>query len=74
MQKSLHLCSVCLHQWGVPPPPCPSRTLVLPHGGVGDRLLVNQNHLEERLLDQAQARALYTPPFFWVICVAYPKA
>ena len=34
-----------------------------------------ENHLEERLLDQAQARASYTPPpFFWVIRVAYPKA
>ena len=32
-----------------------------------------QNHLEERLLDQAQARALYTP-FFGVVRVAYPKA
>ena len=31
------------------------------------------NHLEERLLDQAQARASYTP-FFGVIRVAYPKA
>ena len=24
---------------------------------------VSRNHLEERLLDQAQARASYTPPF-----------
>ena len=32
------------------------------------------NHLEERLLDHAQARASYTPRFFWVIRVAYPKA
>ena len=31
------------------------------------------NHLEERLLDQAQAQASYTPPFFWVVCVAYPN-
>ena len=30
------------------------------------------NHLEERLLDQAQARALYTP-FLGVVRVAYPK-
>ena len=32
-----------------------------------------ENHLEERLLDQAQARASCTP-FFGVIRVAYPKA
>ena len=33
------------------------------------------NHLEERLLHQAEARALYTPPpFLGVICLAYPKA
>ena len=25
----------------------------------------SKNHLEERLLDQAQARASYTPPFLW---------
>ena len=30
------------------------------------------NHLEERLLDQAQARASYTP-LFWVVRVAYPN-
>ena len=34
---------------------------------------MQKNHLEERLLDQAQARASYTP-FFGVIRVAYPKA
>ena len=33
-----------------------------------------ENHLEERLLDQAQARASYTPPLLGVIRVAYPKA
>ena len=32
------------------------------------------NHLEERLLDQVQARASHTPPFWGVIRVAYPKA
>ena len=32
------------------------------------------NYLEERLLDQAQARALYAPPFGGVIRVAYTKA
>ena len=32
-----------------------------------------QNHLEERLLDQAQARGLI-PPLFGVIRAAYPKA
>ena len=31
-----------------------------------------ENHLVERLLDQAQARASYTPPFFGVVRVAYP--
>ena len=32
------------------------------------------NHLKERLLDQAQARALYPPPpLFGVVRVAYPK-
>ena len=33
-------------------------------GGVGEERVQNQNHLEERLLDQAQARASYTPPFW----------
>ena len=33
----------------------------------------NENHLEERLLDQAQARTPYTPAW-GVIRVAYPKA
>ena len=32
-----------------------------------------RNHLEERLLDQAQARVSYTPPLFGVVCVAYPN-
>ena len=34
----------------------------------------NQSHLEERLLDQAQARASCNPPFGGVVRVAYPKA
>ena len=46
------------------PPPHPRRK----RGKAGG------NHLEERLLDQAQAQALYTPPFLGVIRVAYPKA
>ena len=33
-----------------PPPPLP---------------LFEQNHIEERLLDQAQARASFPPPFMW---------
>ena len=32
------------------------------------------NHLEERLLDQAQVCTSYTPRFWGVIRVAYPKA
>ena len=32
------------------------------------------NHLKERLLDQAQVQASYTPLFWGVIHVAYPKA
>ena len=35
-------------------------------------LMIVRNHLEERLLDQAQARASYTP-FFGVVRVAYPN-
>ena len=34
---------------------------------------IAEPHLQERLSDQAQARAIYTP-FFGVIRVAYPKA
>ena len=38
---------------------------------LGDELT---SHLEERLLDQAQAQASYTPPpFFRVVRVAYPN-
>ena len=33
-----------------------------------------RNHPEEMLLDQAQARTPYTPLFWGVIRVAYPKA
>ena len=33
-----------------------------------------EDHLEERSLDQAQARASYNPPLFGVIRVAYPNA
>ena len=36
-------------------------------------LSMNSNHLEERLLDQAQVCVSYTPPF-WGVRVAYPKA
>ena len=51
-------------------------------GGGGTSLLISQahslhgsqNHLEERLLDQAQAWASHTPPLLGVIRVAYPKA
>ena len=41
-------------------------------GGSGN-WKISTNPLEKRLLDQAQARASYTP-FFEVIRVAYPKA
>ena len=34
---------------------------------------LSKNHLEERLLDQAQARALYTPLFLGVVRVVYPN-
>ena len=33
-----------------------------------------RNPLEERLLDQEQACASYTPPFFGAVHVAYLKA
>ena len=36
-------------------------------------LVSGKNHLEERLLDQAQVRASYTPPFLGVVRVAYPN-
>ena len=35
--------------------------------------MLTQKDLKERLLDQAQARASYTPPFFGVVRVAYSK-
>ena len=38
---------------------CPSATIAFSMYAVCPEL----NHLEERLLDQAQARASYTPPF-----------
>ena len=38
--------------------------LSFPGGGWGTVTWSTQNHLEERLLDQAQARAAYTP-LFW---------
>ena len=53
------------------PPPCPPP----PQGPEIAAIFVFQSrlkNLEERLLDQEQARELYTPPF-GVVCVAYPK-
>ena len=52
----------------------PSRRHVYRGRGVFscEDIFAGENHLEERLLDQAQARASYTPPFFGVVRVAYP--
>ena len=44
-----------------------------PPSSLANVQLNTQNHLEERFLDQAQARASYTP-LFGVIRIAYPKA
>ena len=38
------------------------------------RALHTVTHLEERLLGQAQVWTPYTPPFSWVVRVAYPRA
>ena len=52
---------------GGPEPPQIQRGGVAERGSKGHKLnssmQISENHLEERLLDQAQARALYTPLF-----------
>ena len=55
---------------GTPPPPTDPKMVVQNNGFCGRwrfcfRHTAGGNHIEERLLDQAQARASYTPPFFW---------
>ena len=56
-----------------PPPPPPSLEIGTEVPDHQRQRRPKANPLEERLLDQAQARASYTP-FFGVIRVAYPKA
>ena len=60
-------------KWAPPPPPPPPSTdpkMVVQNNGFCRRRrfcfrhMVGGNHLEERLLDQAQVRASYTP-LFW---------
>ena len=71
------------HPWNPPPPQ--TKVTIVGKKGIYKReslfgLFLAQhdlwytNHLEERLLDQAQARASYTPPFWGAIRVAYPRA
>ena len=70
-RESPHL--PCFSANSTPFPPIFRMIKILIKRGIQCPLNPKRNHLEERLLDQAQARASYTPPFLGGFRVSYPK-